>query len=388
MPRSTPSAASATTPSVREVARAIRAPVVIALLALLIAIGVAWAKSGQKAGFLDPNAVDPSGSRALRVLLEQQGVQVETVRTTDSAAAAANDGMSTLLVTIPDLLQDGQVAQLKDVNADVVLVAPREPSRWFARIQTDGTAPVSRRDPACRLRMAVRAGDADMGGTLWSAPINDSLAPVECYPAGGSPSLLQLKREDSTTVTFLGAPAPLTNDRLDERGNASLALGLLGGRSHLVWYIPSLEISNEGRASLTSLLPSGLKWAVLQVFLAVGLIALWRARRLGPVVEEPLPVVVRAAEATEGRARLLRRARARDRAAANLRTATLDRLVPLVGLPRGAAPSEVIEAITVRSRRPAADVAGLLYGAAPADDSALVRLADDLDALEREVRRS
>ena len=36
----------------------------------------------------------------------------------------------------------------------------------------------------------------------------------------------------------------------------------------------------------------------------------------------------------------------------------------------------------------AAHVAGLLYGAAPAEDSALVRLADDLDALEREVRRS
>jgi hypothetical protein len=32
-------------------------------------------------------------------------------------------------------------------------------------------------------------------------------------------------------------------------------------------------------------------------------------------------------------------------------------------------------------------VAALLYGAAPADDGALVRLADDLDALEREVRR-
>jgi hypothetical protein len=29
-----------------------------------------------------------------------------------------------------------------------------------------------------------------------------------------------------------------------------------------------------------------------------------------------------------------------------------------------------------------------LYGAAPADDAALVRLAGDLDALEREIRRS
>ena len=38
--------------------------------------------------------------------------------------------------------------------------------------------------------------------------------------------------------------------------------------------------------------------------------------------------------------------------------------------------------------RPAADVAAVLYGAEPGDDPALVALADQLDALEAEVRRS
>jgi hypothetical protein len=33
-------------------------------------------------------------------------------------------------------------------------------------------------------------------------------------------------------------------------------------------------------------------------------------------------------------------------------------------------------------------VADLLYGAEPADDGGLVRLADEIDRLEREVRRS
>ncbi|HEY5183477.1 MAG TPA: DUF4350 domain-containing protein, partial [Actinomycetes bacterium] len=109
-------------------------------------------------------------------------------------------------------------------------------------------------------------------------------------------------------------------------------------------------------------------------------------RRLGRIVAEPLPVVVRAAETTEGRARLYRRAGARDRAAATLRAAAVQRLRPALGLPRTAEAVEVAAAVAARSGRPEADVAALLYGAAPRDDAALARLADDLDALERTVR--
>ncbi len=47
----------------------------------------------------------------------------------------------------------------------------------------------------------------------------------------------------------------------------------------------------------------------------------------------------------------------------------------------------MVDAVAARSRRTQGEVGALLYGAAPADDAALVRLADDLDALEREVRR-
>jgi hypothetical protein len=123
------------------------------------------------------------------------------------------------------------------------------------------------------------------------------------------------------------------------------------------------------------------------VFIAVLLFALWRARRLGPVVAEPLPVVVRAAETVEGRARLYRRSGARGQAAGALRAGVISRLRSQVGLPRGPRPEAVVDAVSSRTGRPAPDVHRLLYGAAPPDDAALVRLADDLDALEREVRR-
>ena len=102
---------------------------------------------------------------------------------------------------------------------------------------------------------------------------------------------------------------------------------------------------------------------------------------------EPLPVVVRAAETVEGRSRLYRRSGARGQAAEALRAGVRDRLGTALGLPRRVAPPAVVTAVAARAGRSGPDVAALLYGAAPADDGALVRLADDLDALEREVRR-
>ena len=96
---------------------------------------------------------------------------------------------------------------------------------------------------------------------------------------------------------------------------------------------------------------------------------------------------MRAAEATEGRGRLYRRAGARDVAAASgCAAATRDRIVPLVGLSRRADPAALVDVVAGRTGTPAPDVHALLYGGPPPDDAALVRLADDLDTLERQVR--
>ena len=56
---------------------------------------------------------------------------------------------------------------------------------------------------------------------------------------------------------------------------------------------------------------------------------LWRGRRLGPLVVEPLPVVVKAVESTQGRGRLYRRVRDRAHAAG-----ILPRPPPRAGSPR------------------------------------------------------
>ena len=104
---------------------------------------------------------------------------------------------------------------------------------------------------------------------------------------------------------------------------------------------------------------------------------------------EPLPVVVRAAEAVEGRSRLYRRAQARDRAAEALRAGALARMVPRLGIdsPAGGEPppDAVVAAVASRSGRPDAAVHATLFGPPPADDAGLVALADSLDSIVRDT---
>jgi hypothetical protein len=162
---------------------------------------------------------------------------------------------------------------------------------------------------------------------------------------------------------------------------------LLGNNPRLVWYLPSVNdpALDAVKLSFYDLIPSGWRFGVIQLGIAAALIALWRARRLGPVVTEPLPVVVRAAETAEGRARLYRKAGAADHAGTILRQATCARLRPMLGLPVAAEPAAIVDSVARRSGWNEAQVGALLYGPLPTDDPALVQLADALDVLETAV---
>ncbi|MFF4450984.1 DUF4350 domain-containing protein [Streptomyces goshikiensis] len=372
----------------------------VALAVLLVgSIALAGLQSGNHHGHLDPRSADPYGSRALAELLAERGVTSQVVTTAREAADAAGPG-TTLVVTAPDLLGNSQLRAVRSAidlsGGRTVLVAPGGPTlpQLAPGARTEGTAHQDRPDPGCALPAARAAGRAGTGGE--HRYTTDTPGATACYPSDGNPTLLVLPTATPGGDTvLLGSDTILLNRSLAEEGNASLALHLLGSRAKLVWYLPSPADTapaddEPDDKSLLELVPAGWGWALLQLLLAAGLAALWRARRLGPLVTEELPVAVRASEAAEGRARLYRKAGARDRAATVLRAATRERLAALVGVPPGRAhtPEALVPAVSVRLPDRAHDVTTLLFGPTPADDAALVALADHLDALEREVRTS
>ncbi|MFJ9946181.1 DUF4350 domain-containing protein [Streptomyces erythrochromogenes] len=373
-----------------------------AVLAVLAAGAVILAvlNSGTRHGHLDPRSADPTGSRAVAELLRERGVTTRVV-TTAREAADATGPRTTLLVTEPDLLGATQRSVIRSAidlsGGRTVLLAPGDTSLsdLSPGVRTEGDATTDDLDPRCTLPAAASAGRAGTGGGLrYGTAVPGATA---CYPSGGHPTLLVLPTGTTGGDTvLLGSETILLNESLAEEGNASLALQLLGSRPDLVWYLPSLADSDPGTGSadedrsLIELVPAGWSWALLQLFLAAVLAALWRARRLGPLVTERLPVVIRASETTEGRARLYRKAGARDRAATVLRAATRERLAALVGVPptRAHEPAALVPAVSARLTGGPRDVTALLFGTTPSDDAALVALADHLDALEREVRTS
>ncbi|MFD6552487.1 DUF4350 domain-containing protein [Streptomyces sp. NPDC058398] len=390
-------ASTSSSPTTRQLWTRARGVVLALVLLLTAAVVIAAVRSDARHGRLDPRSADPSGSRAVARLLADQGVSTRVVTTLGEADSAAGPD-TTLLITSPDLLTKRQQSLLRSATersgGRTVLISPGQPSLGTLAPEVTADPAVSfdsTLSPRCGLPAARRAGSADTGGIRYST--TDPNADT-CYPSDGLSTLLRVPaRSGSGDTVVLGAPDILYNEHLDEQGNASLALQLLGSRTHLVWYLPSLSddsATDAGGRSFFDLLPSGWLWGTLQLFIAAVVAALWRARRMGPLVPERLPVAIRASETAEGRARLYRKASARDRAAAALRSATRTRLAPLIGVPpaQAHAPETLLPALAAHVDGDSQALLPLLFGPPPRDDAALVSLADQLDALEREVRIS
>ncbi len=360
----------------------------IGLVVLLGGAGIAALHAPPVNEDLNPGAVSSTGAHALADILAGLGRQVITATSVPAAVRAAAPG-STLVITSPQYLSGADLSELARVQASVLLIQPDPAAlRAIAAAVTliGGSEPVVVTAPACQLDAATLAGTADMGGEnlLVSHP---TTAAQECYTSTSGPTLVQLQVR-GRTVTVLGTGAPLTNARLANEGNAALAINLLSSH-RIVWLVPAVvavaAATTRGPRTFTSLLPLAVYLVTIQLAVAALLAAAWRARRLGQLVAEPLPVVVRAAETTEGHGRLYQARHARAQAAEALRSGLLSRLEPALGLPTGASQDAVLAAVAQRSGTGPPQLAELLYGPAPGTDQALVALAVDLDELEREV---
>ncbi|MEU4835288.1 DUF4350 domain-containing protein [Streptosporangium sp. NPDC023615] len=343
---------------------------------------------GQTGRPLDPADTSLSGGKGLARLVQARGVRVARVTSVAEAASLsdrAGPAGSTLLVSSGFPLTADEAERLATTPSDLLLAGVRSRLRLLAPgVGPDGEARARSREPACDLPAAARAGSAHLGGVTLTLPTGA----VGCYPSARKPTLVSLTA-GNRTVTVTGDDDFMTNLRLAEDGNAALAMNLAGARPTLIWLTtPESGPRAAGAPGFYDLVPDGVKWAVAQVLVAVLLLALWRGRRLGPVVAERLPVVVRAAETVEGRARLYRARRARDRAAAALRAGFVDRVTPRLGLPYGAGADAVVNAIAERTGQAAPRVGAALYGPPPVDEAGLVALAAYMDFVERQVGKS
>ncbi|WAC67937.1 DUF4350 domain-containing protein [Microbacterium sp. SL75] len=354
------------------------------LLAALVGGTLVYGGYTQRA-ILDPESAGSDGTRAVVRVLEQHGVSVTIARDRAAAERALVRGDATLVLRDAPMLSDDALRDLTGRARHVVLVEPR--SRALDVLldgsSLGGFSPDLSASPECGVPAAANAGAAHVGELLRPADGIEG-----CYPVDGEFGLLQSKGVDGRTVTALDGLSVLTNSSLPVDGNAALALGVLGQTDTLVWYVPSLSDADQGTAAPTlgDLTPAWVTPAMLLLLTAALTAAIWRGRRFGPLVAERLPVTVRAAETTEGRARLYASSKDAAHALDELRRAARSRVGRLLGLTARTSPHDIADAVAQRLDADRARVRGILVDDIPRTDRELVAAADRLRDLEESVR--
>lgn len=394
------------TPTVRRsVRRSLYWAVAIVALVAFGIVMVSLNGAGRIAERWGADETAPTGSRALVEVLRDQGVTVIVTSTLERTRAELDgvsraDGGPGATLWVGDargILGQEQWGEVLGLADHTVIAEPSPLALDGLRIDALVAGPLNGGDPEagspvgddagrvtldadCRVPAAQRAESVSAAGVGYS-----TLEGIICFDAGQAGAALVSLAVDGRQVTVLGAGTALQNDDITRAGNAALVLALLGEFETLVWYQPSpADLAVPTFAELTPDWVNPVAWLALLVGLTA---AFWRGRRLGPVVIENLPVVVKTTETMEGRARLYAREGSRLRALDALRVGTLRRLADGLALGRAAGVDDIITAVASITGREVRSLRALLVETEPGTDRDLVQLSDRLLELERQVAR-
>lgn len=348
----------------------------------------------------DPANVGTDGTAALTETLKRHGVRLHLARTQEELGGTPRASSSTVVVIsrasgasksstriLRDKSRDARRIVLLDPRADVLaqfgLAANPYPSIG-APVSPTGdctAAGINPRDRASSPRVMVlpEAGHAV----------------TRCFPGSGQPAVAAV----AVFPAAQGRPeivvAPqdwFTNGAILENDQAGIAVRMIGAGDSVHWFAPSFgDLANDDPEpqSKPQLRPDIPRWLWPMVGLgAVVLFALmlWRGRRFGQLVTEPLPAVVKAAETTEARGRLYQASGDARRAADQLRNHALRTIPRRLGVSRHAPVEDVVTAVARATGRDYPSVFALLAGPLPTTNDGLVAFATDLSTLEEEVR--
>lgn len=364
--------------------RGVSAAGVVVAAALALVVGTQLAPKGDAVP-LSVHNPGPNGAKALGQILGRHGVSVHSPDRFDAALEDLRAGSSPTLLLYDrnGILGAEQLTRLKAEAERVVVVSPRLETLTAldTGIRQAGVVPDAFQvlDPGCSHPDAQAAGQVTGQGAF----VYDG--GMSCFRAAGTAGMLAVSGDGRLAV--LGSTAVLGNERLDELGNAALAIRTLGSSPDLVWYLPSIAdaaVSGTGE-TLDDLAPDWARFLGPWLLLVAATAVVWRGRRHGPLVFEALPVVVKAVETAEGRARLYQDSRAIDQARDNLRAGLLVRLSGKLRMGAAATAEETISAVARLLDRDTGEIRALI-DERPTSEARLVAWSQALDKFEKEVK--
>lgn len=335
---------------------------------------------------LHPESASPEGAKALVQVLTDHGVPVHLAQGREaSLSLLSTAGESTLVMTAPTVQSDAAIANIKELVAaadhTVFLVADEMVLADFglgeiSSSTTEDLVSESGNTSCPKGRFAAV-------GEVWVQVFFTTEPGVQgCFTnTDGESALLvspnSINSNSGATISMIDASEMFDNAHLAQDGNAALAFALLGDTDQVVWYQASPEdLAADRVGTLAALTPKWVTPVMILLLLTAIVAAVWRGRRFGPLVEEHLPVTVRASETMIGRARLAARNGDSTHAAHSLREGATRRLARTIGLPRTATPEQVARALPDEPT-----LMLLLTGPLPSTDAELVSFARTLGAI-------
>lgn len=340
---------------------------------------------------MHPQNAEPNGAMALTQILRNNGVEVTVTGSTAEARALA-DSSTTVFVYDTFVVEPEFFRAVYEAGSDLVIVDP-------------ATSTINQLDLGLRLEnTSAKTTHPDPVDAQCAAPHAQSARQIMSQNSGFSrneESDAQLcftidgvgpyAASSDNRVHLFATPDLFQNENLARFGNAALTIGALGNQEKLVWFLPTTmqnsPDSQEDSPLLVFLPPWFTSALVLAGFIAAAL-AVWRGRRMGRLVSEPLPVVVRGAETTVGLGQVYRRTNEVAHAASAIRAGAALRCAQRLGISPTSSSSDLAAAIARAVNRPYEEIAPIFLGPLPTSSADLIRLAQTLDHLESEVHSS
>ena len=372
------------TPTARERFAAARPMIIIVVFSLLFAIAASiLPKAGYNNAPVGIRNKEGDGARALAQVLGDHGISVREV---NAQQAASVDENTTLVVIFPSRMTE-RMAQAIETRTNVVYVGLEEeygshaPYLQGLRSERDYSSSKTWLTPGCTSDIAGRTQHLEASDYVLSGPASGWHL---CFSDDGLTYAYAERSDSGRFRALIPDSLRLRNRAIAEGGNAALAINTIGRTPKVAWYSPTRSdtptgTSQDGMPASPYLMP-----AFLMVIAACLLAGLARGRRLGPLTSERLPIEVPASETLIGKARLMRSQRAYEHAAQALRSSTASRIATALGVAHTADREALTHAMEQRGL-PSSRCSALLWGPPPTSEKALIRLANDLDALEKEI---
>lgn len=356
----------------------------VLLFAIAYAVVQSIANSVTETEPLDAGSTGPRGAKALLAVLRDEGVAVND---TDSLARVKAAGPKSTLLVRPEAPTGLDYRKLaRETTAErVVLISPNQDlleafagKRIQAYTGVEGSTVIADTCDIAGLRLVKHI----QGLTTGYRTTDDSSA-TECFRAGKGTERSATVARVSTgnrEIIVIGGTGPFQNSTIAKSDNAAFALGILGRDNTLEWYSPSAGDLLEHRDPV---IPAWIPPAWVLGMAALAAAAIWRGRRLGPLVIERMPVTVPANETVEGRGRLYEASGARQHALDAVRERCIRLVARRSGLGSHPAPEAIVQSVHAATGMSIADAARALYESVPTTDRDFTHTVRQVQSIAR-----